>query len=168
MIAPHPSPILLFIVLLALGCQAQQTKETPGIQPVFAGEKIVKSEAEWKSELDAETFYIMREQGTERAFSGDLWDNHETGDYLCKACGLKLFESETKFESGTGWPSFYAAADENNVGERIDRSHGMSRVEIICNRCEGHLGHVFNDGPEPTGLRYCVNSASLQFSYREK
>jgi peptide-methionine (R)-S-oxide reductase len=105
----------------------------------------------------------MREQGTERAFTGQYWDNHEEGTYICAACDLELFSSKTKFESGTGWPSFFEAVAKESVGEDKDSSYGMVRAEVHCARCGGHLGHVFDDGPKPTGLRYCINSASLKF-----
>jgi len=125
--------------------------------------KISKSEEEWKAELSDEEFYVTRQHGTERAFTGQYYNNKEPGQYLCKCCGEELFGSDTKFDSGTGWPSFYAPNSEEVVGETRDSSHGMTRVEVHCNKCGAHLGHVFPDGPQPTGLRYCINSASLNF-----
>ncbi|MFQ6552404.1 peptide-methionine (R)-S-oxide reductase MsrB [Aestuariibius insulae] len=125
-------------------------------------DKIEKSEAEWKEQLSAEAFRVLRKHGTERAGTHDDFPK-EAGTFFCKGCGLPLFESETKFESGTGWPSFFAPIDGENVGEKEDRSFFMRRTEVHCNRCNGHLGHVFPDGPQPTGLRYCINGVALDF-----
>jgi peptide-methionine (R)-S-oxide reductase len=126
--------------------------------------KIVKSETEWRKILGNGLAYnVLREKGTERAFTGKYWDNHEEGIYDCAACALPLFSSKTKFESGTGWPSFYEPIKKAHVIEHSDRSYGMVRTEVVCARCDGHLGHVFEDGPKPTGLRYCMNSVSLNF-----
>ncbi|MDZ4748738.1 MAG: peptide-methionine (R)-S-oxide reductase MsrB [Saprospiraceae bacterium] len=124
---------------------------------------VSKSEAEWKAQLDPAAYYVLREKGTERAFTGKYNDNKKAGIYTCAGCGLTLFSSETKFDSGTGWPSFYAPLDKTHVQEDEDVSYGMKRVEVLCRRCGGHLGHVFDDGPNPTGLRYCMNAVSLSF-----
>jgi peptide-methionine (R)-S-oxide reductase len=125
--------------------------------------KIERSDAEWRELLTPEQFRIIREKGTERAFTGAYWDNHEAGEYLCAACGLELFDSEAKFDSGTGWPSFTEPVAPENVETESDLSHGMVRTEVKCSRCGAHLGHVFEDGPGPSGLRYCLNSAALDF-----
>jgi peptide-methionine (R)-S-oxide reductase len=129
---------------------------------------IIKPEIEWKKELDKQEFYVIREKGTERAFTGDLWDSKKDGVYTCRACQLPLFDSKTKYKSGSGWPSYYQPIDEAYILEDTDHILGYARTEVMCHRCGGHLGHVFNDGPKPTGLRYCINSASLDFVDREK
>jgi peptide-methionine (R)-S-oxide reductase len=120
-------------------------------------------DSEWKAKLTPQQYKVLRKQGTEPAFSGELWNNHAKGTYVCAGCGLELFSSETKFESGTGWPSFWAPISKTAVEDRPDNSFFMRRVETVCSRCGGHLGHVFEDGPKPTGLRYCMNSAALKF-----
>ena len=146
--------MLLVPVLFSLfGCAQKQQEKY----------EVMKTDAEWKKQLTSIQYDVTRKEGTEPAFTGKYWDNHEQGIYKCVDCGQEVFSSATKFESGTGWPSFYEPINAKNIVERLDNSFGMARTEIHCSKCGGHLGHVFTDGPKPTGLRYCINSASLVF-----
>jgi peptide-methionine (R)-S-oxide reductase len=133
------------------------------IQPAVKLAKVVKSEVEWRAQLSAISFSVARTEGTERPYSGATWNNHEKGLYRCVCCDTALFKSDTKFESGTGWPSFWQPVAKENVAEISDHSFGVLRTAVSCKRCDAHLGHVFDDGPKPTGLRYCMNSASMRF-----
>jgi peptide-methionine (R)-S-oxide reductase len=130
-------------------------------------DKVTKSDAEWRAALTPEQYEVMREKGTEHAFTGQYWNTKTAGTYVCAGCGQPLFDSNTKFDSGTGWPSFYAPIAESNVATESDRAYGMVRTEALCSKCHAHLGHVFDDGPKPTGLRYCMNSASLKLEPKE-
>ena len=162
--------IVCFSFQACLQSNAANVKvDAPKVAEMFVDEHgdtirtVIKTEAEWKAALDPVSYNVLREKGTERAFTGAYHDNHKAGMYLCNGCGLTLFSSTTKFDSGTGWPSFYAPIDKTHVLEITDNSYGMKMVEVVCHRCGGHLGHVFDDGPRPTGLRYCMNSVSLSF-----
>ncbi|MBS2035063.1 peptide-methionine (R)-S-oxide reductase MsrB [bacterium] len=152
--------ICLAVALLLAGCAAQPgSAQTPGPHSF----PVTHSDEEWKKQLNPEQYQILRHKETERAFTGQYYNNHDPGLYFCAGCGQLLFKSEDKFESGTGWPSFVRPAEEKSVLKETDTSWGMQRVEVECANCGGHLGHVFEDGPQPTGLRYCINSASLNF-----
>ena len=164
--------LLIALLCIGYGTLAQQSKPTkpkPGTKKTAApADRVVKTDAEWKKLLTPMQYEVLRHAGTERAYTGDTWNNHEAGVYRCAACGNLLFSSKTKFDSGTGWPSFWEPATKTGVKTRSDKSDGMERTEVLCSRCDGHLGHVFDDGPPPTGLRYCMNSAAMKFEKAKK
>ena len=155
----RPKLVCIWAYFFLVSCSAQEKREKPtSLNPEWE-----LKEDDWRERLTEFEYYVIREKGTERAFTGKYWDNKNEGTYTCKACNLPLFDSKAKYKSGTGWPSFFVPLDEKNIKEESDYLLGYKRTEVLCSRCGGHLGHVFPDGPEPTGLRYCLNSISLNF-----
>lgn len=160
--------ILVIGILFLFSCNAKSQNDPQMNENNNPGYEVEKSEEEWRQILSPVEFKILREKGTEYAFTGEFFNHKEKGMYMCAGCGNELFTSDSKYDSGCGWPSFYEPLSKEKIGEYEDRSHGMVRTEIVCNKCGGHLGHIFPDGPKPTGLRYCVNSASLDFKKADK
>lgn len=172
----HFAPTLLLAAVVLAGCNSANHPESATVgsakavaaAPIPMKPQITKTDEEWRKQLTPEQYRILREKGTERAFTGKYWNTKDKGSYKCAGCGELLFQSETKYDSGCGWPSFYAPAASNVIAETADHSLGMQRTEVLCSKCGGHLGHVFDDGPNPTGLRYCINSGAIQFEAESK